>query len=825
MGRQNLRSGQTLMPFEPDPSSQDDLDREIAQATVKGEFNLGFVRPENRLRALERMGGQAQFTPDVTPEQRSQITAGLSGAPTAPTPKKPATPEMLPTPSFEPDPRPKKKTPTLMQDISAKVAQGVNAISSGKSEAGENLSTILMKALGYATGRKPAEAPGIVKDIYSRASGAADIAYAPLSGAARQYIGRPLEEAGHPVAGAVAENLAVAALPFASSGFKLPGVIEKATGLARIPGLLEKGKEIGGWPGFGMRVAGKLIDPLSSASTKTAEDVIRSALSEREKKIAEATGKLTTAQSEAAAAKQALSEKEFIQKRLRELAPEKPVAPEAPTMPGRLLPEAEAGRRMEAGETYKQVLPQETQRLYKQSSANYKKILDAEGNMIVDTPGIESIRQVTDRLAGELRMNPATKIVEGQLPTVEAIEQNKTLKAIDDAQQWISASGAKGFETLPASVTAALQKAATGEGGLLPGGRDAFYQIINDTLKATGAAGPGEMTVGNLIRLRQITREYQRAASRAGNVNARNAAKQVEAAISDVLGPVTQEADRFHRGISELVGPRSLSQKVFRKQPEQVIDQIFMPETGSKPNVTMIRQAKQIYQAQNPEAWNDLTVAAIERLQARSLDPNSLALNPQMYHRNWLRYRETFKEALPELQFQALDALERNVASFNLANLEFRRNVVRFNQFGKLEKEAGADVRTAGAVMRKAERGVSAAENELMGAQTLGLSKRGGSMMETVMNPWNMMAIAQVGQAAQALFTGNVGGAVRQLMQGVAWATIGNPQWIVKFVSNPTNAQRLIQLDRAIRTGDATVKDIRIINAMGQSLSAGLQGQ
>src|SRR5262245_51848877 len=167
MGRQNLRSGQTLMPFEPDPSSQDDLDREIAQATVKGEFNLGFVRPENRLRALERMGGQAQFTPAVTPEQRSQITAGLSGAPTAPTtPRKPAQPEMLPTPSFEPDPRPKKKTPSLMQDISAKVAQGVNAISSGKSEAGENLSNILMKALGYATGRKPAEAPGIVKDIY-----------------------------------------------------------------------------------------------------------------------------------------------------------------------------------------------------------------------------------------------------------------------------------------------------------------------------------------------------------------------------------------------------------------------------------------------------------------------------------------------------------------------------------------------------------------------------------------------------------------------------------------------------------------------------------
>ena len=65
-----------------------------------------------------------------------------------------------------------------------------------------------------------------------------------------------------------------------------------------------------------------------------------------------------------------------------------------------------------------------------------------------------------------------------------------------------------------------------------------------------------------------------------------------------------------------------------------------------------------------------------------------------------------------------------------------------------------------------------------------------------------MLALAQVGQALQASFTGNWIGVTRQLMQGVVWYTLGNPAFLTKMLGSPKLTKSLeILSNKTVPTG------------------------
>lgn len=666
-------------------------------------------------------------------------------------------------------------TPSLVEDIKDKFTEGISQFRTGEGDEGKFLANLLMKAGALFTNTKPMDAPEIISNLYNRGLGLSKAIYSIPGGIARQYVGRPFDS---PIAEAITET----ALSVGGGGF--PKI---AKFLPEIPGIFQLADKI---PSLGARLGakavGKALDPLATSSKAvTVESRINEALGKRDEAIAAATDKLTEA-------KKVLSDKELQEGLTRRFTPAEPVPPTPMNFPGQIITPVE-GRRMAAGEKFKEVLPQETKRLFGQSSQNYEKVLRESGDILVDEPALEHIRQVTGALGEELRANRATNLVQAQIAPEE-------IQAVEQLKKWVNAPKEDRYRQIPAAL---IEKYAAE--GLK--GSDLIERVMAETVGGAGQA----VTVGNLIRLRQITREFERGAAKAGNLNARNSAKQVENAITDIIGPVTREADAFHRQVHELVGPDSLAQKVFQKSPEQVVDSLFLPSTGARPNLSTIRKAKQIYQAENPQAWQDLTTAAVERLQQRSLDKTSLSLDPEAFHKNWLAYRETFKEALPPTQFNALDSLERMVADFSTRNLEFMRLNDQFKKFGKVQKQATSEVETAQSAVEAAEKGVTS-------AQTFEMSSRGA--MGNVINPWTMMAMAQFGQAFAASLTGNISGVMMQTAQGLVWLTAGNPMFLVKLAQNPKVAQTIIDFSKMVRTGEQTISSLRVANMlahMGQN--------
>lgn len=667
-----------------------------------------------------------------------------------------------------------KERPGLFQDIGDKMREGIEQVRTGKGDEGKFFADLLMKAGALFTNTKPMEGPEILSNLYNRGLGLAKAIYSPSAGVARQYVGRPLEEAGHTRTAAVAEAGADLLLGLAGGG------------VGKIPGLIQAGKAVGGVPGVGMRVAGRILDPLAVTGV-TAEEKVGKFLGARDEKVKEAQTALSAAQEN-------LGNKELQEYLVKRFKPAEAVSPQL-KFPEKIVPEGDVGSKILAGEKFQKVIGEQTSRLFKQSSENYGQVLKQYGDVPVTGEQVQKVRGAIEGLEGELRGNRATNIIGENLTEPERI-------AAASISKWIEMKGDAAWRAIPADALELLAKQSHT-------GPNLFNEIIADSLqKASGGAG----TMGQFIRLRQIAREYSRQAANAGNLSARNAAKQVEFALGDAIGPITNQADIFHRHVHELVGPDSLAQKIFGMEPEQVIDAVFMPTTGKQPAVTMINRAKEIYQGTNPEAWQDLMGAGVQKFQQRVIHPDTGVIDPQKYHRTWQAYKENFKAGLPDLQYQALDILDKNVAKFNV-------DTRTFNQAANAMKAYEETLRKAEGAVGKAQKPVSKAEEQLLSAQTFGMGKM--QQEKGMMNVWNLVGLAQFGQAAAALATGNIMGFFMQNVQGVMWLTVGNPVYLSKVANNPKIANGIVTLDRVIRTGKYTVRDIKAVKSMADASRPG----
>lgn len=388
--------------------------------------------------------------------------------------------------------------------------------------------------------------------------------------------------------------------------------------------------------------------------------------------------------------------------------------------------------------------------------------------------------------------------------------------AIDRVSAWIESSNEKTLRTLPADAINQLTELE--KTGQLT--TDTYRQVIANVL--TGGEKP--VDVNKLIRLDQVLSEAGRSYGNSGNIAARSAVRQMQSKVQDALSQTGAanalgQAKAFHAQISELVGPDSLAQKVFNLKPDQVVANVFLPaESGTRPNVSMIRDAKKIYTANNPEAWQELTGSALKQLQTLSTDINSGALDAQKFHRNWARYGETFKEALEPDQYGALKGIDSTIAKYNIdaktAMKAMRENRIAATGLKETAQETkaqfGPDLSQLQEQIRGQKGAVSDAQKQL---ETLSKSAKSG-MRSGISNPYMWMAVAQVGQALQATFTANWAGAGRQLAQGVVWYTLGNPMYLEKVMGNPNLSRALAIISGASKGTEVAMRDGRYVRML-----------
>ncbi len=397
-------------------------------------------------------------------------------------------------------------------------------------------------------------------------------------------------------------------------------------------------------------------------------------------------------------------------------------------------------------------------------------------------------------------------------PTAKVVAQ---FDATDRLTKWMEA-GDKTLRNLPAESIQQLTEME--KAGTLT--TDAYRQVIANAL----GAGEKPVDVNKLIRLDQILSEAGRSYGNSGNLAARSAVRQMQSKVQDALSQTgaadaLKNAKAFHAQISELVGPDSLAQKVFNLKPDQVVANVFLPaESGTRPNISMIRDAKKIYTANNPEAWQELTGSALKQLQTISADINSGTLDAQKFHRNWARYGETFKEALEPDQYNALKGIDSTIARYNIdaktAMKAMRENRAAATGLKETAQETKAQFGPDLSQLREqiaGQRGtVKDAQQQL---EALSKSAKSG-MRSGISNPYMWMAVAQVGQALQATFTANWAGAGRQLAQGVVWYTLGNPMYLEKVMGNPNLSKALAVISGASKGTEVAMRDGRYVRML-----------
>lgn len=380
---------------------------------------------------------------------------------------------------------------------------------------------------------------------------------------------------------------------------------------------------------------------------------------------------------------------------------------------------------------------------------------------------------------------------------------------------WINSD--KDFRTMPRDTIEQLSRLE--QSGQLT--TDTYRQVIANML--TGEDTPA-VNVNKLIRLDQVLSEAGRSYGNSGNIAARSAIRQMQGKVQDALSQTGAaealgQAKAFHAQISELVGPDSLAQKVFNLKPDQVVSNVFLPgESGTRPNISMIRDAKKIYTAQNPEAWRELTGSALKQLQGLSSDINTGTLDAQKFHRNWARYGETFKEALEPDQYLALKGIDATIARYNIdtktalkAMRENRTATMGLKETAQDTKaQFGPDLSQLQEQIRGQKGTVSEAQKQL---NQLSQSAKSG-MRSGISNPYMWMAIAQVGQALQATFTANWAGAGRQLAQGVVWYTIGNPMYLEKLMGNKNLSKALAVVSGVSRGAEEGTRNARYVRML-----------
>jgi len=671
-----------------------------------------------------------------------------------------------------------------------------------------------------------------LRNIFGSLLGASRAAYAVPTGLAEKYVTEPLKEGAAPYTPEQLAHMkqfepgryqAISQMTPEEQKAGQERAAETAGTLASL-GLTGVGTGlVRNAPNIVLRTAGRVLDPLASAGGINRPGALKDALEARAQGITDATGNLSTAKTElqqlidrqnAMKAQQAdiLTNIGQGQKTLRDT---RPVMPTAPDVSGVNLADTvtqAAPGKVEAGQQFGKVVKGETKRLYAQSSKNYENIAKQFGDEVVDPAKLQPIVDEAVGLEGELRGVPASKRVAMQIP---GNQQGQMLEPATRLNKWIEA-GDKTLRNLPAESIQQLTDME--KAGTLT--TDTYRQVLANAM----GAGEKPVDVNKLIRLDQVLSEAGRSYGNSGNIAARSAIRQMQGKVQDALSQTGAaealgQAKAFHAQISELVGPDSLAQKVFNLKPDQVVANVFLPgEAGTRPNISMIRDAKKIYTAQNPEAWHELTGSALKQLQGLSSDINTGTLDAQKFHRNWARYGETFKEALDPDQYAALKGIDATIAKYNIdsktALKAMREN--RAAQTGLKEAaqdtkmQFGPDLSQLQEQIRGQKGTVSEAQKQL---NQLSQSAKSG-MRSGISNPYMWMAVAQVGQALQATFTANWAGAGRQLAQGVVWYTIGNPMYLEKMMGNKNLSKALAVVSGVSRGAEEGTRYSRYVRLL-----------
>jgi len=210
--------------------------------------------------------------------------------------------------------------------------------------------------------------------------------------------------------------------------------------------------------------------------------------------------------------------------------------------------------------------------------------------------------------------------------------------------------------------------------------------------------------------------------------------------------------------------------------------------------------------------------------------------------RNWKSYRSTFESALGKDSFDAVDGLAKQVQQFNqssrlykqqlqLAQSEakgmrdwYARQASQFSvenaKLGVQRSQAMQGVKAIEDQIHDANKMVQKLQEDLARTQTFGMKGASGTQMamQAAMSPHMMIAMAQLGQAAQAMFTGNYSGAGRQFAQGVVWATLGNPMWLMRVAQNPQLAKAVNVALMAQKGSRVGIDSARLLTAATKAM-------
>lgn len=591
-------------------------------------------------------------------------------------------------------------------------------------------------------------------NVIGSALGGSQAAFAVPSAAAKTYVGEPLREAGYPKLGTAAEIAAGLGLSMAGAPIRAAGAAAKYG-----PGIL--------------KAVGTALDPLAAVGSFGA--ATKAKIAGREAKIAETGAKIGAETAGLEQAKSALEGAKAGKAGLEaEMAgmrpPQVPVAPErfAQTL---IKPEGEVTKGAErAAETFKQVKTTTTENLFGQSSANYKALEARYGGIPVAMDDVKRISGAISDLQESMRGTTGMRAVQAKTGSMEPTVHGQSISGLGpDAVKFI-------------------------EGQL--------------------SAGAG-LHVQDLMQMRDKLVAQNRSL---GDLSAINANKRVISTIDDALDKLPQQAGKdfnqarvFHQYVHEVVGPESITRQIFHQTPENVVKNIFLPEGKTAPNIDAIRKSKEIFQRTLPEGWSTITNQALNEFGARIKDAKTGTLDVQRFNREFNKFEGAFREALPPSQFQTMKDFRDIVHQFNNESAAFRAA-----QAGLKEKIAGAGKEVSQARQGVALQGqaLSAAKKEAAGAQGQ-TSYRTGAVGQFA-SPYAMMALAQVGQALQATFTGSYAAAGRQLAQGVVWYTLGNPDFITKMLGNPKLGGAL----RVIASGES--QGPKVLNA-GRMLYEAMQ--
>lgn len=658
----------------------------------------------------------------------------------------------------------KWKDKPIFKSVAAEKPEKPGFFENVKEEFGQGVRTMLTPSEAPVPGGEWLRKKGVIGEtmanVVGSALGGAQAAFAVPSAAAKTYIGEPLREAGYPKLGTAAEIATGIGLSFAGAPIRAAGAAAKYA-----PGII-KG-------------IGTALDPLSAVGAAGAG--LKAKIAGREAHIAETgtkvgaeTAKLTEAQQafQGAQAGRAGLESELAAMR----PPVTPVAPERFAQ-GLIKPEAEVARGAErAAETFAQTKVTATENLFNQSSANYKALEAKYGGIPVP---VDDVKQISNAVAD----------------AQEALRGTSAMKAIQ-------------------AKTGAMEPTVHGQSiaGLGP---DAVRFI-----EAQLSSGMG-LKVGDLMQMRARLVAQNRSLSDIGAINAN---KGIISTIDDAMSRLPQQAGKdfqqakvFHQYVHDVVGPESITNQIFHQSPENVVKNIFLPEGKTAPNIEAIRMTKEMFQRVLPEGWTTMSKQALAEFGSRIKDAKTGTLDVQRFNREFNKFEGAFREALPPTQFQAMQDFRNIVHQFNQESALFRSAQAGLKQqiteAGKGVAQAKHVVTAQGAVLRGAKTEAAAAKSQ---------SKYASSTVQQFASPYAMMALAQVGQAVQATFTGSYAAASRQLAQGVVWYTLGNPDFITKMLGSPKLSKSLSVIASGQGQGPKVVNAGRMLY---EAMQEGTEGQ